>query len=459
LRGLSFSFLLGIEGFFWKMETILAPATPPGRAALAIVRVSGPQSRELTESLVEGTLSWEPGRAKVVRLQDRGKVLDQVVLLYWQKPRSFTGEDMVELICHGNPYILQGILSAYIARGARLALPGEFTQRAFLNGKLDLTQAEAIQEIVQAQTPAALEGALGIHQGKLRDSIRELREGLLGVVAHLEAYVDFPEEDVPQVVAAEIEQTLLLLEQKMEAILQTAPVGRILREGVSTAIVGAPNVGKSSLFNALLREDRAIVSPVPGTTRDTIETECHIGGFCLRLIDTAGRRETEDWIEREGVRRAEAALAQADLVLYVVVAPEPEPEEVRRLQPPPGKTWIIVANKCDLGVHPDHRGRICVSAKTGEGLQALQEEIVRRLTGGLSLAREGWVTINPRHEGLLRRAQEALSRGRVAWKEGVSPELVSIDLREALELLGEILGLGCREEVLDELFRRFCIGK
>lgn len=413
----------------------------------------------MTQTLLERPIPWIPQRATLVRLWDRGEFLDQAVLVYWKKPHSFTGEDVVEISCHGSPYIVQKMVAAYIARGARFALPGEFTQRAFLHGKLDLTQAEAIHEIIQAQTPAALEGALGIHQGKLRNKIVQLRERLLGIVAHLEAYVDFPDEDVPPLVQKELEEALDCLEQELEALLRTAPVGKILREGVVTAIVGAPNVGKSSLFNALLREDRAIVSPIPGTTRDTIETECQLGGFCLRLVDTAGRRKTDDWIEQEGVRRAEAALAQADLVLYVIVAPEPEPEEVRRLLPPPGKVWLVVANKCDLGIHPDHRDRICVSALTGQGLDRLQEEIVRQLTGGLALAKEGWITINPRHEGLLRRAQEGLQRARTAWQEGASLELVSVDLRESLQALGEVIGLGCREEILDEVFRRFCIGK
>ncbi|MEM1059532.1 MAG: tRNA uridine-5-carboxymethylaminomethyl(34) synthesis GTPase MnmE [Verrucomicrobiota bacterium] len=440
--------------------TIAALATPPGIAALAVIRVSGPLALRLLGDLT-GIEEWPPRQARHVTLRQSRDVLDDVVAVCWRQPHSYTGEDVVEITCHGNPSIAQRILAVLLKRGARAAGPGEFTERAFLNGKLDLTEAEAVQDLIAASTETALRGARSMKEGKLSARLEEIRRELTGLLAHLEAYIDFPEEDIAPEVTSGFAEKLDMILTNLRQLIATAPTGRVLREGVATAIVGAPNAGKSSLLNRLLREERAIVSPTPGTTRDTIEAECQLGGVLLRLIDTAGRRATNEAVEAEGVSRAEAALQRAQLVLHVVdghEAPAIDGIDPERLSP--GQQYLRVANKADLGLHEGQPGDVvALSALTGAGLDTLERRVAELLLECPAVDPESWLTVNARQESALRRAETAAARAREQLHAAAPPELISVDLRAALDAVGEVVGASTNEDILDQLFATFCIGK
>jgi tRNA modification GTPase len=441
------------------MDTIVALATPPGVSALAVLRLSGPDVLALIRPLLVRSPEWRPQQAVHLTLRKGAERLDDVVATYWQKPRSYTGEDILEISCHGNPLIAQKIMEALLLEGARVALPGEFTQRAFLNGKLDLTQAEAVMDVLSAATDEALQGAQAMQTGKLGASLHEARESLIAILAHLEAYIDFPDEDISPETGDLFFQRVDHLRRHLQQLLKTAPLGRILREGVRTVIVGEPNVGKSSLLNALLRENRAIVSAQPGTTRDTIEAECNLEGFRLRLLDTAGQRSTTDQVEEEGVRRAQEALSQAELILHVVEAPQPLPSTMATFQPHPGQRYIRVANKVDLGLHPDHQAQVAVTTQGPDGIRPLEEKILQVLQEEGRGSDCGWLTINARQEAALRKAEAALAKAEESMREKFPPELVSLDLRIALQAVGEVVGVVTEEDILDQIFKNFCIGK
>lgn len=446
-------------------DTIIALSTPPGISALAVIRLSGPDVTAYTNALLASPRKWEPQHAVFVHLRDNSEdnhLLDEAVATYWKGPRSFTGEDTMEISCHGNPLIAQNILQAYIRLGARPAEPGEFTQRAFLNGRLDLTQAEAVLDLIHASTQRALTGAQAMKEGRLAEKLNELRLQLIDLLAHLEAYIDFPDEDIKPDTGATFRNRVETMRTEVDALLCTAPLGRILREGITTAIIGAPNVGKSSLLNALLRESRAIVSAIPGTTRDTIEAECNLRGFRLLLVDTAGQRETSDEIETEGVRRAQSAAERAELILHVVEAPAPPSALDKEIaQALNGKPYVRIANKSDLGCHSAnaHTDAILLSTITGEGLSQLEDAIEKLLVGSQQPANTGWLTINARQEAALQRAIAGLNRAAAGLANEIAPELVSIDLRAALNEIGQIVGLATNEDILDQLFKNFCIGK
>lgn len=441
-------------------DTIIALSTPPGVSALAIIRLSGADVVDYTNALLAAPRSWEAQRACFVHLRHDGQLLDEAVATYWKGPHSFTGEDTMEISCHGNPLIAQNILQAFIHLGARPAEPGEFTQRAFLNGRLDLTQAEAVLDIIHASTERALVGAQAMKEGRLAEKLNLLRQQLIDLLAHLEAYIDFPDEDIAPETGSAFLRRIEVMQQDVITLLRTAPLGRILREGITTAIIGAPNVGKSSLLNTLLRESRAIVAATPGTTRDTIEAECNLRGFRLLLIDTAGQRETHDEIEAEGVRRAQSVAQRADLILHVVEAPSAPTEDddaIRRsLQE---RLYLPIANKVDLGHHDGHGSTLCISTRTGQGLSELEDAIEKLLIGSQQPAATGWLTINARQEAALQRAADALSRAAEGFTSSNAPELISIDLRAALHEIGQIVGLATNEDILDQLFKNFCIGK
>jgi tRNA modification GTPase len=441
-------------------DTIIALATPPGVSALALWRLSGPDVRLLTDALVECPVPWAPQRLYYRKLRDQEEAIDDVMLSFFASPRSYTGEDLIEITCHGNPLVGQRLLQAYLRRGARLALPGEFTQRAFLHGKLDLTQAEAVLDLIHAATPQALNGAQAAQAGHLGKSLHQLRTSLIELLANLEAYIDFPEEDISPEVGSAWQTSLTTTLMTTERLLTSAPLGRVLREGVRTAIVGSPNVGKSSLFNALLRSERAIVSPTAGTTRDLIESECNIGGIVLRLLDTAGQRETQDAIEAEGIRRAHHALREAELIIHLVDSSQPRSADTFHLPPlEPGQHLLQVAHKIDLGRHPDFIDWLPVSSSTGAGLAALEERIGSLFQQGHDPAQQGWLTINARQEACLQQAAEALRLALSGIETQLPPELISTHLRAGLTALGEVVGLATNEDILDALFQKFCIGK
>jgi tRNA modification GTPase len=440
-----------------QADTIIALGTPPGVGALAVIRLSGPDSRAVVQPLLAGEIVWEPGRAFYRTLRHRGAVLDDVVLTFWRAPHSFTGEDTVEISCHGNPRIAEAIVRAALELGARAARPGEFTQRAFLNDKLSLTQAEGLLDLLCAPTERALASARAMKEGLLGQALEASRRELVDLLSHLEASLDFAEEGIEPRVGPEFAARVETLRGELTVLLKTAPLGRILHEGALTVILGEPNVGKSSLLNALLREDRAIVAPTPGTTRDLIEATCNVRGLPLRLIDTAGQRESVDPVEMEGARRARALLPQARLLLHVVAANEPY--AATKMELPPDVPRLLVANKADLGVHPSlppEASTLC--ALTGEGLDQLEEKIEAILCGE-NRGNETELAINARQEAALQRAATALAQAGENLTAGAGLEIVSVDLREALEALADVIGATTTEDILTRLFQNFCIGK
>ena len=382
-----------------------------------------------------------------------------MLLSIHRAPASYTGEDVVEIQCHGGILVTRRVLDLLLARGAASAEPGEFTRRAFLHGKMDLTQAEAVMDLIRAQTDLAVRAAAGQLEGALGRRIQALRADLLAILAHVEAYIDFPDEDIdPQTGAALLGQVDRARGQ-IAHLLGTAGQGRILREGLRTVIFGAPNVGKSSLLNRLLGYDRAIVSSIPGTTRDTLEEVINLGGIPVRLIDTAGIRASEDLVERAGIERTHSVLASADLVLQVLEASAP-PAPLEPLDVPK----IVVLNKSDLGVHegwedPSWQCAIPISCATGHGFEALTQAMVQTALQGAVRADDFIVAINARHQSCLRSASGFLNAARDAMERSVSPEFVSIELRAALDAVGEIVGRADAEELLGEIFSTFCIGK
>lgn len=454
-------------------DTIAAIATPPGEGGIGIVRLSGPRALEVASRVFSPSASVTPKgfashtvhHGHVVDPGSEG-VIDEVLLLFMQAPRSYTGEDVVELQGHGGHVPLQAILNVVLRHGARPAQPGEFTRRAFLNGRLDLAQAEAVLDVVRAKTEAGLRASVRQLQGGLSDRVRGLRGELLSVLAPLEASIDFPEEGLDFPGMGEMEKRIYLVEERLQALIQRAIEGRLQREGATVVIAGRPNVGKSSLLNALLGRERAIVSVGPGTTRDTVEEGLEVGGVPVRLIDTAGLHHgATDPVETEGVRRTRGALAHADLTVVVMDGSEGiDPLDLQAWSEPRDPR-ILVVNKSDLpaaetpatyqdrfGVHP-----LFASALTGEGVEHLRGELGRLLGG--EAEGEATTMVGPRHQEAMERAERLLGVARTGLAEGLPTELIALDVRGALDALGEILGEAVTEEVLDQIFRDFCIGK
>jgi len=439
-------------------DTIVALSTPPGVAALAVIRLSGPESRAIIGQLVTAKVDGTPGHATYRTLAHQGKTLDDAVLTFWQTPHSYTGEDTVEISCHGNPHIVENILQACLALGARAARPGEFTQRAFLNDKLSLTQAEGLLDLLYAPTERALASARAMKEGRLAHALENVRAELIDLLSHLEASLDFAEEGIEPRVGPEFSARIESVREKIDRLIRTAPLGRILQEGALTVIVGEPNVGKSSLLNALLREDRAIVAPTPGTTRDLIEAPCNVRGLPLRLIDTAGQRDSTDPVEVEGNRRARALLPNAQLLLHVVEAHQPY--AATKIELPGNIPCLLIANKSDLGRHASlPSNAIFLSALKGEGLKELEAKIEAALLADAADETETVLTINARQNATLQRAAESLGRALEALRGDLGLELVSVELRDALRDLAEVIGETDNEDILTRLFQNFCIGK
>jgi len=439
-------------------DTIVALSTPPGVAALAVIRLSGPESRAIIDQLVTVKVDGKPGHAVYRTLAQKGKTLDDVVLGFWRAPHSYTGEDTVEISCHGNPHIVENIIEACLELGARAARPGEFTQRAFFNDKLSLTQAEGLLALLYAPTERALASARAMKEGRLGHALEAVRTELVDLLSHLEASLDFAEEGIEPHVGPEFASRIDKIREQINQLIRTAPLGRILQEGALTMIVGETNVGKSSLLNALLREDRAIVAPTPGTTRDLIEAQCNVRGLPLRLIDTAGQRDSTDPVEIEGNRRARALLPHAQLLLHVVEAHQPYIASSFDL--PENIPSVLIANKSDLGRHASlPAAAVLVSAITGEGLGDLEAKIESVLLADLADETETVLTINARQNATLQRAAQSLDRALEALRGLLGLELVSVELRDALEDLAEVIGKTDNEDLLTRLFQNFCIGK
>jgi len=443
-------------------DTIVALASGGGTAAVALIRVSGSRAEEIA-GLACGMLLDHLAERRATRAKIRdaeGRTLDDVLLTVFRGSRSFTGEPVVEIACHGGRLVTRRVLERLLDCGARAAGPGEFTQRAFFNGKLDLTQAEAVMDLISAQSDLALRAAHEQLEGGIGRQTGALREDLIGLVAHLEAWIDFPEEDIDPDTGDLFSARIDGVRQGIARLLATAEQGRILREGVRTVICGRPNAGKSSLLNLLLGSERAIVSDEAGTTRDTIEEVIVLDGVPLRLVDTAGLRGEAGGIEREGIRRTLQEAGRADLLLVVRDGALPMIESGVTLPESAGRV-VTVLNKCDLGEHPEwsEQPGVRLSCNSGEGLDELRRAIREALDLGEADWGEHAVAINTRHRDCLRRADESLETAAVLLESGAAPELAALELRGALEALGEISGKIDTEEILGAIFSRFCIGK
>lgn len=455
---------------FSTADTIVAIATPPGRGALGIVRLSGPDAQRIAGELTGRTEPLVPRQATLARLDlsTGAPVGDEVMLTAFPAPRSSTGEDCVEMCAHGSPVVLAAILRAAVTAGARLAEPGEFSLRGFLNGKRDLVQAEAVADLIEAVTPLQVRAAFDQLQGGLTGAITALEAELFELMARLEASLDFPEEGYHFIGGDEATTAITGLLERTDGLLADSARGRLVREGAVVTLVGAPNVGKSSLFNALLNANRAIVTPVPGTTRDLLTERVDLAGLSVALVDTAGLRPTADSVEEEGVRRAEGSLAVSDLVLAVLDRSRPINDDDRRvLEVTASRRRAIVVNKIDLeaawmNLPGDADGdRVDVSVRSGEGLDALSRQIAAALSG-VSVWKDEPLVTNVRHVTLLEAAHAALTRARHALADSggtLSEEFVLADLQDAQERLQEITGRRTSEDLLRHIFARFCIGK
>jgi tRNA modification GTPase len=450
-------------------DTIAAISTPPGEGAIALVRVSGANAIEIADKIFRGKEQPSRFASHTQHLGEifsaENKFTDQVVLSVHRAPASYTGEDLVEVSCHGGTLVSAKVLEVCLRAGARAARPGEFTERAFLNGKMDLTQAEAVIDLIRARTDLALRSATEQLEGRLGDQIRKIRDELVALLANINASIDFPEEDIDPDEGATLGTQLDSIRGQISALLATADQGRVLREGVRIVIYGATNAGKSSLLNRLLGYDRVIVSETHGTTRDTIEEMINLEGVPVRLFDTAGLRTSESELEQEGIARTEKSLQLADLRLHIVDRNTPKPAHFNsRNHSENGRARetneIVVLNKSDLPEHNDWKDfpALRVSCATGVGLLDLQREILMQIRQQ-DLRPENSIAINTRHRDCLHRALESCNRAQTALREGLSPEYVAVDLDEALRSVGEVIGVVDVEQILDSVFSQFCIGK
>lgn len=443
----------------FESDTIVAIATPPGEGGVAIVRLSGPQASEIVSRLFGRSCAFQSHRLYYGPiLQADGRPLDQGLAVRMREPHSYTGEEVAELHLHGGQALAQLAVQACLRLGARLARPGEFTLRAFLNGKLDLTQAEAVQQLIQSQSSLAAELASRNLQGHFSQQVANLREDLLQWLALLEAELDFGDE-VPSLPPEESRARLERARTCVSRLLEQGQAGKALSDGLRTAIVGAPNAGKSTLLNLLLGRERALVTPIAGTTRDTLEETLVVGGVALTLIDTAGVREhTDDVVEQLGIERSRREAAEADLVLWVVDAHQPQPPAEQALLQ--GKTHLTLLNKADLGVAPwaEQFPGLRVSLLQRDGLESFERELAA-LVQQLRDRQGGVVRLTGRQWETLQRAAEALSRLSESLSAQMSAEFLALDLREAVSALGQIQGIDVTEEVLDRIFSSFCLGK
>src|SRR6266699_592924 len=484
-------------------DTIAAIATPPGIGGIGIVRVSGPDAFATVMPL----LRQAGGRTDLPQshlltyghIADpaTGEIFDEVLVTFMRAPRTYTREDVAEIQGHGGPLILQRMLQLILARGVRLARPGEFTMRAFLNGRLDLAQAEAVMDLIHAQTEAGLRLALQQFRGRVAEQVQDARHNIQGAVARIEASIDFPEEDVPTPQPEELRPLVVAAQQQVDALLAGSEQGRLYRQGLRTAIIGRPNVGKSSLLNALLRSERAIVTHIAGTTRDTVEEVANLRGIPLHLIDTAGITPTDDPIEQMGVQRSRAAAESADMVLLVFDGAEQLTRQDHRVteelqvmgfgtekasnngldggQLPAGmysmaapRPVVMVVNKVDRlqvlevdqvrGLWPG-APLVRTSTLTGIGLPELEETIADLILAGKALHRDSVLVTSARHQDALRRAAQHLQASLTTLEQGLPLDFLSIDLRAAYDALGEVTGEAVSEDLLDRIFSEFCIGK
>ena len=444
-------------------RVIASLATPVGMGALSVIRMSGNGALDVLSHCTKTgvTKRMQARRATLADILDeQGSPIDQVLVTWFQSPSSYTGEEMIEISCHGGMLVTRRVLERLFACGAKPAEPGEFTKRAFLSGKMDLTQAEAVMDIISAGGDLALKAALEQLDGAIGSRVSDMKEILVHVLAHIEACIDFPDEDISPDTSSQLTGKIISVQTAIASLLDTANQGRLLREGIRTVIVGEPNVGKSSILNTLLGYERAIVSDVPGTTRDTVEETLHLGGMALRLIDTAGVRESSDVIERAGIERTGKAIASADLVIEAVDSSEPRGSSMIAMEQEASR--ILVLNKTDLPQHPDWKGINAVhfSCIANQGYAELEQAIKNVFASKIHTGEgDPLASINLRHRDALRRCTDSLEQARLSLEARESPEFTALELRESLASLGEITGQIDTEEILGAIFSTFCLGK
>lgn len=447
-------------------ETVAAVATPPGEGGVAIIRISGENAVAVADAVFSGEVkSYKSHTAHYGRIVDKnGHIVDEVLLLPMLGKRSFTGEDTVEIHCHGGALITRCVLEVVLKAGARQALPGEFAFKAFMNGKIDLAQAEAIQELIAAKNERAMDAAEGQLQGELSKEVAKFQLALTEAAAILEAWVDFPEEGLEFTSEEQLIAELLEVQGKMQKLVDSYHDGRIIHDGIALCFVGRPNVGKSSLMNALLDKERAIVSSIPGTTRDIIEDALRINALNFRLIDTAGIRDSEEVIEQEGIRRTKQAMEEADLIILVLDATEGLQEQDKKLMEEGAREKMVaVWNKIDLPHSPLPDLPLpyycSVSAKERLGLEELHASVDQVIWQKAPPSREELLITNVRHKEALANATDACGRVTDGLRQGLSPEFLSADLRLSLTELGKIIGTNISEDIISAIFSKFCIGK
>lgn len=457
-------------------DTIVAISTPLGEGGIGIVRFSGKDSIKIASKMFKPTSKQDIQKSETHTVHygyivnpASGQKVDEVLLTIMRFPKTYTRENVIEIGCHGGIIPLRRILELAMNLGARLAEPGEFTKRAFLNGRIDLTQAEAVIDVIRSKTEINLKIAVGQLRGDLSEEITNLREDIISVLVSVEAAIDFPEEEMEIISADEMLKQVYIILGKVNQLIETADEGKIIKEGVKTVIVGKPNVGKSSLLNALLKESRAIVTPIPGTTRDIIEEYINIEGIPFKIVDTAGMRETRDVVEIEGVKRTEKSLDEADLVLFVLDAAEKLSKEDRAIiAKVKNKKTIVLINKSDLPelieikelkeeLHDKNIMKI--SALTQKGLNQLKKNMVNMILSKHISLTDGIMITNVRHKGILIKARESIEKVIETIKKGLSGEFIAVDLQGALSNLGEIVGETTTEDILEQIFNRFCVGK
>ncbi|MDW8108597.1 MAG: tRNA uridine-5-carboxymethylaminomethyl(34) synthesis GTPase MnmE [Candidatus Kryptonium sp.] len=459
-------------------DTIAAISTAIGEAGISVIRISGKDAIKIADKVFRGKRKLEEVKSHTAHygsLVDlSGKVVDYVVATVFRAPHSYTGEDVVEISCHGGIFVTRKVLEAILEAGARLAQPGEFTKRAFLNGKIDLSQAEAIADLIRSATDLAYQSSLSQLEGSLSRKIKKMREELINLCSLVELELDFADEDLEFVDKPELASKIRSAISEIEELIETFKYGKIYREGIKVVIAGKPNAGKSSLLNALLNENRAIVSDIPGTTRDIIEESLNIDGVLFRVVDTAGLRETYDVIEQEGVRRAEEQLKKSDMILLVIDSTDEINESdmrlyhrVLNLAANEARKCIVVFNKVDLlngkGLQTEKMFEdfpvVHISALTGHGLDKLKKIMVEQSFLGTNRTDASVVVTNVRHRDALVKAKQSLLYALKSLEEGMSGDLVAVDLRSALNHLGEIIGEVTTDDILNNIFSKFCIGK
>ena len=468
---------------FWENDTIAAISTPIGESGIGIVRISGPKALEIAQEVfrdkklnktkIRNFLSHTVHYGFVIN-PERGEKIDEVILVLMKKPQTYTREDTVEFNCHGGILSLRKVLEAAINCGARMAEPGEFTKRAFLNGRIDLSQAEAVIDLIQAKTERSLSSSLAQLGGNLKRKITDLRSRLIRISAEIEAPMDFPDQDIKEISPEKVEENISYVLKEVNSLLKTLDYGKILKEGINALIVGKANVGKSSLFNTLLRENRAIVTHLPGTTRDTIEELANIKGIAFKIIDTAGLKDPENVIEKMSIKKMMKHLEEARLILVMFDASIPLSSEDKKVireinrGKNENKKIIVIENKIDLGEKInreklfsllDIKDSTKMSLKEKIGIEELEEKLARAATEGLVIPENGVVINNLRQANQLNRAKQALEQILLGLKKKITYDFLTVDLKDALDSLGEITGDSINEEIINDIFSRFCIGK